>query len=177
MQHSHRSRPGSREGPANLNRETGSRRHFAPHGASMRMAAAMAWPGRHAWERYGFEAGEAQGRPSPFEAMESDAWYFRRRSHDERRAADDAAGPEARAAHRELAARYALLSRPPVQTGSIAASRDISAAGAPLAMPARGFGLTPGDIYQGEIVGPAAHELAGDAAFGRYEKVNARPSW
>jgi hypothetical protein len=86
--------------------------HIRRDGASMRMVAAMAEPflpgGRSL-----FEDGGAIGRLTPFadEARESDAQYFLRRSDEERRATGEAMGPEARAAHRDLADRYARLSR------------------------------------------------------------------
>jgi hypothetical protein len=78
-------------------------------GASMRLMAAMAKPGSPDGRHAMFGDAGATGRLTPFagEAVESDVQYFRRRWAQERRASNEAAGPEARAAHRELAARYA----------------------------------------------------------------------
>ena len=75
-------------------------------GASMRLAAAMAEPG-------GALLQDVRGGMSPFavQPAENDAQYFRRRSAEESQAAAEAVGPEARAAHLDLATRYARLSQ------------------------------------------------------------------
>jgi hypothetical protein len=76
------------------------------------MAAAMAGPRAASDARHLFGDDDAADRLTPFtgQAVESDVDYFRRRSEEERRASNEAAHPEARLAHRELAARYARLS-------------------------------------------------------------------
>lgn len=75
-------------------------------GAAMRLAAAMAEPGRALLQ-------DVRADLSPFAAMpvEKDAQYFRRRSAEESQAAAEAVGPEARAVHLDLARRYARLSQ------------------------------------------------------------------
>jgi hypothetical protein len=81
-------------------------------GAGMRLVAAMAEPWRAEAGRRLVQPAGAESRISPFteEPTESDAQYFRRRSMEEEQAAAEAAGPEARAAHLDLARRYARLS-------------------------------------------------------------------
>jgi hypothetical protein len=72
----------------------------------------MADPGPAPSEAYLFGSDGKGGGLIPFAGAsgQSGASYFRRRAAEARRAADMAAGPQARAAHREMAARYARLS-------------------------------------------------------------------
>ena len=81
-------------------------------GAAMRLMAAMAEPRPSGPGRDRRPRVVAATRMSPFraEVAESDARYFRRRAEEEGRAAGAAAGPEARAAHAELAEHYARRS-------------------------------------------------------------------
>ena len=85
-----------------------------PHGASLRMIAAMMEPDARRPARYVFEHRAAPRRATPFvhEARESHGAYFRRRSQEERAAAAAAASVAARDAHRELSLLYAQLSGP-----------------------------------------------------------------
>lgn len=81
-------------------------------GAAMRLMAAMAEPRPGGPGRNPRPGVVAATRMSPFtaEIAESDARYFRRRAEEEGRAAGAAAGPEAQAAHAELAEHYACRS-------------------------------------------------------------------
>ena len=111
MQHLDIARPAPRERPPDLYSKTSYRRlaFITPDGASTRRVAAMAESTkRPLWEGVG-----AADRLTPFTGgvVENDAQYYRRRSKEEYRAAGEAAGPKTRAAHRELADRYARLSR------------------------------------------------------------------
>jgi hypothetical protein len=83
-----------------------------PGGDWMRMVAAMVGPSRAAGP-LNFENAASPGRSSPYSTgtAESDVQYYGRRSTEEGRAAVRAASPKARELHRELAARYARLSR------------------------------------------------------------------
>ena len=100
--------------PASFQGETGYRlpRRIRRDGASLRMVAAMADPFTAA-ARSLFEGEFVETPLTPFapEARESDALYHGRRSKEEIRAAGEAAVPEARAAHQELADLHARLSR------------------------------------------------------------------
>lgn len=114
MQHLERVRPPPRKRPPDLYPQTSFRRLalITPDGASTRMVAAMAESFLSA-ERPLLEDVGAANRLTPFagDVVENDAQYYRRRSKEECRAASEAAGPETRAAHQELADRYARLSR------------------------------------------------------------------
>ena len=79
-------------------------------GASMRLLAAMAEPRRRGSEMYVSQSARLVMSPYTVETAENDARYFQRRSAEEDQAAADAAGPEARSAHLDLAKRYARLS-------------------------------------------------------------------
>lgn len=99
-------------------------------GTGMRLVAAMAEPHLAGRERhYSYGLGPA-GRMSPYaeDVAETDAQYFRRRAGEERRAADEAAGPEARAAHGELAERYARLSERRIPRSRFARPRSTRSA-------------------------------------------------
>ena len=133
-------------------RATGSRPTSLPvrDGASMRLVAAMAGPRLAGSGGHLPEGAEALARLTPFagEAAESDARYFRRRAAQERRAADAASVPQARAAHRELAVRYAHLSRQTMPSRSFAPRHRASAARMRLAdVLSQRFGLS-GDVRQ-----------------------------
>jgi len=114
MQHLDIVRPAPRERPPDLYPQASFHRQalITPDGASTRMVAAMAESllstKRPLWEGVG-----AADRLTPFGGgvVENDAQYYRRRSKEECRAAREAAGPETRVAHQELADRYARLSR------------------------------------------------------------------
>ena len=80
-------------------------------GASMRLVAAMAEHCPHRRGAQPFSVGRARLDPFAEEPAEGDAQYFRRRSTEEDQAAAEANSPEARAAHLDLARRYARLSR------------------------------------------------------------------
>ena len=159
MQHLDRVRPAPRERPPDLYSQTSFRRLalITPDSASTRMVAAMAEPflsaKRPLWEDVG-----AVNRLTPFagSVVESDAQYYRRRSTEECRAASEAAGPETRAAHQELADRYARLSRRVMRQRRGPPSYPQSAARARIARMLRqrfcGFG-------GGRAVGPAPHAL------------------
>ena len=103
--------PAPGEWRASRSRDPGFTRVFVSESASMRLAAAMAGPRSSDWGACRLPDAPSRLDPIVGEAAESDGRYFQRRSAEERRAARDAAGPEARAAHHELAARYARLSR------------------------------------------------------------------
>ena len=130
MQHFVRLGPAPRERPPGLYAETNYRRPslIMRDGASMRMVAAMAEPflpsGRPLFGDVG-----AGGRLTPFavEVVENDAQYYRRRSEEESEAASEAAVSAARAAHQELADRYARLSRRAKRRRGGAPSRHQSA--------------------------------------------------
>lgn len=113
-------------------------RRSALEGATSRLIAALAEP-----RLAGPGQVVAASRLSPFTGAfaEDDAQYFRRRSAQERRAADQAEGPEARAAHDELAVRYARLSEQSVPPSMIARSQFPSAANF-AALLRRRFGLS-----------------------------------
>ena len=117
-------------------------RRSALEGATSRLIAALAEP-----RLAGPGKVVAASRMSPFtgEVAEDDAQYFRRRSAQERRAADQAAGPEARAAHDELAARYARLSERPGPRPKIARSQFAGAANL-AALLSRRFGRSDGAV-------------------------------
>lgn len=85
-------------------------RRSALEGATPRLVAALAEP-----RLAGPGKVVVASRMSPFtgEVAEDDTQYFLRRSAEEHRAADEAAGPEARSAHEELAHRYSRLSKLP----------------------------------------------------------------
>ena len=85
-------RPASRDWRTSASGDAGFTRLFIPAAGSTRLAAAIAGP-----------------RPTDW-AAESDRAYYRRRSREERSAADRAVGVEAREAHEELARLYAGLS-------------------------------------------------------------------
>jgi hypothetical protein len=112
MRHYTKHMPTPGEWRTRMSRDAGFTRLFVPEVASMRLAAAMAGPHSPDW------------------AAESDAQYFRRRAREERNAAGEAAGAEAREAHRELASLYAGLSeagtyrwKRPVESRAHAAQR------------------------------------------------------
>jgi hypothetical protein len=106
--------PAPRERPPSVHGTNGYRppSHIRRDGASMRMVAAMAEPFLPSGRSL-FDGEAAIGRLTPFarEAREIDAQYYRRRSDEERRAAGEARGPKARAAHQELADLHARLAR------------------------------------------------------------------
>jgi hypothetical protein len=104
-----------------------------PHGANLRMRAAMMEPDPRRPGHYVFEHKAAPARRVPH-ARESDLAYFRRRSEEERAAAEAAAGAEARQAHRKLSLLYAQLSgasaarrERPRNTGAISFGADAAA--------------------------------------------------
>lgn len=148
MQHFDRIGPAPGERSPGSCRETGYRRpsHIMRDGASLRMVAAMAEPFLAAGRSL-FEDGMAADRLTPFtgEVAESDAQYYRRRSKEECRAAGEAAVPEARAAHQELADRFARLARRAMRRGDAAPIGHQAAARARVAgMLRRRFGLPAG---------------------------------
>lgn len=114
-------------------------------GDLMRMVAAMAGP---------------TGRLTPYVAstVESDAQYYRRRSTEEGRAAVAAANPRAREKHRELAARYARLSREKLRLQGLTARNGRAAARAPLAsILAERFGLASANAPGRAGIQPPIH--------------------
>ena len=101
-------------------------RHAVRDGAHWRLAAMIA--GRS----FAHEAPASRSNGFAGDA-ERDAQYFRRRWGEARHAALEAAGPASRAAHEELAARYALLSQPTGRPESALPGRAESADHARLA--------------------------------------------
>ncbi len=91
-------------------------------GDSMRLVAAMAGPALRAAGQFRFNGARSSGRLTPYsaDAAESDVRYYSRRSTEEGRAAVQAASPKARELHRELAARYARLSRDAARSRALA---------------------------------------------------------
>lgn len=147
MQHLDRARPAPPERPPDLSeinyRGPGL---YPPDGASMRMVAAMAEPSLPAEGPLLEDVGAAD-RLTPFagDGVENDAQYYLRRSKEECRAAGDAAVPEARAAHQELADRYARLSRRAMRHRVHPSSYSQSVSGAQIArMLRQRFGVSAG---------------------------------
>ena len=171
MQHFDRIGPAPRERPPSLYRETAYRppSHIGRDCASMRMVAAMAEPFLPAGRSL-FEGEAAARRLTPFagEALESDAQYYRRRSKAEGRAAREAAVPEARAAHQELADRYASLARRAIRSRGGAPSHHQSAARSRVAaVLRRRFGLSAGGrarLRVQEASRPVSFSLTGKQA-------------
>jgi hypothetical protein len=114
MRHLDRYGRAPRERPISFHSEAGDRRPSLiwRDGASLRMAAAMAGRLPHSG-RLVFDDARATELLTPFshEVLEDDERYYRRRSREECRAAAEAAGAEARAAHRRIASHYARMSR------------------------------------------------------------------
>ena len=133
-------------------------------GAGMRLVAAMAEPHPAVPGWHPTHGAAAASRISPFveEVAENDAQYFRRRAGEERRAADEAAGPEARAAHADMAERYARLSEQWISSPSFARPQSTRSASL-AALLRRRFGL-PDRMPGPERFSPvdaAARPLAG----------------
>ncbi len=172
MQHFDRIGPAPRERPPSLYREMAYRppSHIGRDGASLRMVAAMAEPFLPA-ARSLFEGEEAAARwltPFAGEALESDAQYYRRRSKEEGRAAGEAAVPEARAAHQELADRYARLARRAMRSrGGVPSHHQAAGRSRVAAVLRRRFGLSAGGrarLRVQEASRPISFSLTGEQA-------------
>ena len=150
MQHLDRVRPAPRERPRHLYAEPSYQRPglLTPDGALIRMLGAMAEPSFPA-VRSLFDDVGAPDRVTAFanEVVENDAQYYWRRSKEECVDADEAAAPEARAAHQELADRYARLSRRGMRHRGSASSGHPPAARARIArMLRQRFAVSVGDL-------------------------------